>query len=79
MVKDQEEEQEERHLTSHLKVPENAFHITEDPLPVRPVGLQHLLHAQCGCDSQTLSSLKSKVQILLLVCWVEGVVLDVRW
>lgn len=30
--------------TSHLKVTENAFDISQDLLPVGPVCLQHLLH-----------------------------------
>lgn len=36
--------EDERKQTSHLKVTENAFDVTQDLLPVRPVGFQHLLH-----------------------------------
>lgn len=45
MKKNQAEEEDEREKkkSSHLKVTENAFDITQDLLPVRPVCLQHLL------------------------------------
>lgn len=40
----------EETTTSHLKVTEDALDVTQDPLPVGPVGLQHLLH--CLSHSQ---------------------------
>lgn len=36
--------EEKETMTLHLKVTEDAFDITQYPLPVRPVCLQHLLH-----------------------------------
>ena len=42
---------------SHLKVAEDAFNVSQYPLPVGPVGFEHLLHRLPHCGHKNMSQI----------------------